>query len=476
MAKLVALGGAIDPEGKRPGIGGSSYLIRSGEWGWMKDFGQYPQSPEELRRISEEASRKEIVHGRPTLGSVRHLFDVGEGTFSNIPSRQHLPAYRVLENLGELGVIISHAHLDHVGPLPFLMRVFPSLVVYMTKETLDIAAWLWGNALHIARKNGDTPLFDERDVRLLQARIRLVAPGISYEDGPFRFQVFPAGHIRGAVSCLVEVRESQARRRAFFTGDICFHDQLTVSGAPRLSGQELGDIDDLVVDATYAGRSALPREETTTRMINDVVSCLEAGGKFLFGSLAIGRSIEIFAILKTAGIVDRYPVYIDGSARAIGIVYSKMGIPGLADLHNHFVRSKEHREQIIAGGPCIMIAPSGMYAHAWSQGYARLWAGDENNVISMTCYQDPCSPGFQMLKAKPGDLIPLGDSLVELRAKVGRYQLSAHMDGDDLNGLVDRLRPKRTFLVHGGKETIDNAIAKSPEPLTKMLLGVEYDL
>lgn len=482
--ELIPLGGALDPEGVRRPIGGSAYLVRCGGVGLLFEFGQYPIS--DLAEMSgirpQENGPKKSPKGRvrsegeiAVLPSIEHLFDRGDDFFSSLPTRQHLPAFHALDDLDQLVVLITHAHADHIGGLPFLVRRFPKARIYMSGETFQIGSWAWADSLKLARRQGRPLIFNEADIHRLGRNVQFITAGRNYEDGPFRFRFFPAGHILGAMSVHLSIDCGGQKKQVFFTGDICFHNQETIRGAPKLSRELLGETDLLITEATYGGQSVEPREAMIERLAGDVRKCLDDGGHFLFGALTVGRAQEIFAILKAEGITERYPVYIDGSARQLSEIYAQAGAMWLSGVRRHFVQDSERDQIIRSGKPCVMIAPAGMYGGGWSVAYAGHWAENPANVLSLTSYQDPCSPGYRLMTMQPGERMMFGEREVEVWAKVRRYQLSAHMDGTDLEEMVQRLDPAKTLLVHGEEASMDDAILLSNTPLTKAFLGKEYD-
>ncbi|MBN1421770.1 MAG: MBL fold metallo-hydrolase [Planctomycetes bacterium] len=376
-----------------------------------------------------------------------------------------------LARIGEIGpldaVIVTHGHLDHIGALPLLHRSAPGVPIFATPPTIEIARVMLRDALKImeegAEREGEIPLYPRDAVESLLERMIPIPPEQTFAigSGAVRATLFPAGHILGAASAGLESEEG----RVFVSGDISTAHQLTVPGmsVPRFRPHLA------VVESTYGDRLHANRDAEETRLVAMVAGAVGAGGKVLIPAFAIGRAQEVILCLKRAmrrGAIPRFPVHVDGLVRAICSLYGRRhgrylreplrrsierhGDPFFGDIDEIApVPDPRAREAILAGPPCAIIASSGMLSGGASAFYARRLAEDPRAVIALTGYQDEESPGRRLLEAGAGDTIPIAGDAVPLRARVERYALSAHADGDAIAGLVSALRPREVVLVHG---------------------------
>ncbi|MEK7642916.1 MAG: MBL fold metallo-hydrolase [Patescibacteria group bacterium] len=474
--EFVPLGGALDPMGQKPPIGGSAYALRDRKSSTMicVDFGAYQMPVEEqLRRaeeimlIPDEPEFLDIGAGMRLPPTMPRLNNVISRPDENIFFEGYLPDMALFEECERTVVIVTHGHADHLGALPYLRRRFPRTTIYMTRATYQLGEWSWKDAIKVARREGRQCLFDEFDVDALRRHVKIIKPGDRLEVGPFEIEIHHAGHIVGAISVLVTKPS-----RVFFSGDICFHDQHTVGGAtlPQLP------VDFVVSEATYAGRIARSREELEGEFVQAIVECLEAGGKVLCPVLAIARSAEVWWILKKHGVVGQYPVLIDGAARHTGEVYITHGAAP-PEMRNYFISSPSDRRRITSGThPLVAIAPSGMLSGGHAVQYAAALAGKRENLIALTSYQDPCSPGGMLLRVRRGETVTFCGKRVQLSAAMQNFTLSAHMDAHGLGQMIEQLQPRETFLTHGSEENMDAAIAQHGGGVTKALLGAEYQI
>lgn len=478
MAEFVALGGTVDPAGKKPPIGGSAYALISGDSALLVDFGVYSYLVEKENKEAEiSLEYMEIGNIRlPVLPMNLELLKDEETLLAELKAK-FLPPDEILSRIPNLFVVGSHAHIDHVGALPYLKRQFPHAHIMMTKPTLDISYWNWHHNLRLAKEQGRRPLFTELDVERLHRSVELVGVGDSLSFDRFEVVFLPAGHILGAVSVLVTVKE-MPHFRVFFTGDISFGDQHTVGGAPLLKTDVLGRVDYLVTEATNAGKESPPlRSLIESRLIADVTVVLERGGRVFFPAPSIGRSQEIFAVLAHHGIADRWPVSLDGSTRDIARIYAEhSSLPRSIEVH--FVQDYEERLRIADDEkPRIVISSSGTVSGGPSVTYAKAFLENERNLVAFTSYQHPSSTGSRILAAKEGDVVALSkNDAVRVAAKRKRYTLSAHMSGDELLELIDRLHPEKTFLTHGEEAGMEKVRREATAETIKATISTRYQL
>ena len=477
MWQFVALGGTIDNDGKPP-IGGSCYLMHNEKLGIVVDAGFYPQSQKAFAQKENEKVGPTIQYkmiGNRRLPIIPELRRLSDADFVPEGSEYNLPNFSALKNLEEFVVIVTHGHGDHSGAVPRLKRMFPRAKIVMTRPTYEISQWGWHDYLRIMRRRKQSPIYGRADLQELGRDIVVVSDTAALNVGEAAIRLFPAGHILGAVSVLVRTPEVSV----FFSGDISFQDQRTVGGAPALDPSVTGDIDYLVSESTYGGKAAgKSREAAEREFVGILESCLGLGGKALLPALSIGRSTEIVSILDCYGVTRKWPVWIDGSARQLTDIY--VGYDKLPpSVKENYIEYKSERDDIIASpGPCVMIAPAGMMAGGWAQTYVMAWAGDEKNLIVLSCYQDRFTPGFRLLHTPRGGRMQLNGENMTVNARVEQVSLSSHANGDELVEMVQRMNPRRgTFLVHGEEAKMDAFRAALPHGLTvKTFTNHAYDL
>lgn len=244
------------------------------------------------------------------------LFDAGIRQSS---TKDSLPNFRAIQDYGDIdAIIISHAHLDHIGSLPLISKEYPNAKIYMNNMTKDLVKVLLYDSLKIMNnREGEIPLYAEVDVKNTLDR---VFP-INYE---VKFNIFEemyitfynAGHIAGA--SLIYLQSSEGA--VFYSGDFSVFSQRTVEGAkiPKLRP------DVAIVESTYGDKLHSNREIEEKALIQTVNECIENNGKMIIPAFALGRAQEVLLILKGAmnkGSLKKVKIYVDGMVRDINRVY-----------------------------------------------------------------------------------------------------------------------------------------------------------
>lgn len=485
VRRFRALGGALDPFGEKKPIGGSAYALFENDIALLIDAGAYNQTDDDLDVQDEVLRSARDAERSATAG----LLDdtppsVRSSTSIAVPFGQlreaYLPDFQVLEGMKHIFVIVTHAHNDHAGLLPFLFRQFgpDRVTALMTLPTHAICSWLWPDALGIMRDKGRESLYSSRDIRTTNEKIVHVGFGENIDVGPFSFVLYPAGHILGAAGVLVTARNPDMTM--FFSGDYSIKDQHTVLGAefPRRS------VDYLVTETTYAGKMGVPREHVESVMVDKMFETLSGGGNVLFPALS-SRVPEIFSVLQKHEIDHKYPIYIDGAGSTLADIYTKFGAVHPA-IREHFVdlggdwrAARRTRVSIFATDtPTIVITPSGMLSGGRAIGYFKAWAGSDRNLIALTSYQGPCSTGSQLLSSKSGKSkrVKVDGKNIRVRARVDNFALSAHCDGDEILQTIQDFRPRMTFMVHGDEPGMDSIVSHRGDSAVKAFLGDDYVL
>ncbi len=387
-----------------------------------------------------------------------------------------LPDFASIKEFGGLdAILISHAHMDHIGSLPLLSKEFPNAKIYMNKMTLELARILLLDSLKIMNhQEGEIPIFKEDDVLKMFERVVLVPyqKEVTLKE-KLTLTTYMAGHIAGASCMYLKGREGSL----FYTGDYSLTEQHTVSSLsiPKLRP------DVVISEATYGDRLHANREKEEERLIACVKEVLDRKGKVLIPVFALGRSQEVLLILKRAFQKKQLPitdVYVDGMVRNINTAFlnnplylkqslGKKILKGKEVFYNdyiHRVDTKEEREKIIASNnPLIVVASSGMLMGGMSEYYASHFVEDKKNAIFLTGYQDEESNGsvlLQLLDEKEEDrVLKLQDHVYKVSCSIDKVGLSAHADKQEMMQLFQLLMPKTILLGHGDTETI-TAFAK----------------
>ena len=384
-----------------------------------------------------------------------------------------LPNLSLIKESGGLDLIlVSHAHMDHIGALPIISGEFPNAPIIMTHMTKELVKILLYDSLKIMDlKETEIPIFSEIHVENMMNRILCYSP--NYDIYPFlddfQIRMYSAGHIPGAVFFYLITKEGSF----FYSGDFSMTPQMAVGGAAV--GKLRPDV--AILESTYGGRLHSDRGQELSALLRKIEQVVESGHKILIPAFALGRAQEIILYINNAFArksVKRFPVYVDGMVNDICRAfvkapnylrerYTKKIYKNIDIFYNDSItavsRSMAARKEIAEKkeGACI-IASSGMLTGGPSAYYAAALCEDEDNYIALTGYQDEESPGAKLLelaRGKEGDRsLKIGDAVLNIKCGIGIYGLSAHADKSEILALAHALSPKQTFFVHGSEEAL----------------------
>lgn len=363
-------------------------------------------------------------------------------------------------------IVLTHAHIDHSGYLPVLVRDGFRGKIYATEPTRDLAAILlpdsgylqeedarYANEKHFSRHHPALPLYTEADAERAAAKIAVVPRGDALQVGDFTIRLARAGHILGAST--VELEHNG--RRILFSGDIGRYDDLLMQPP-----EEPDRPDYVVMESTYGDRRHPPDDpiEAFRRLALPV---LERRGVLLIPSFAVGRAqLMLYVIhrLLASGALPDVPVYVNSPmARDVTRVFEQH-----TDEHRlspaecasvcrtaRFVASVEESKELNRRhGPMIIISASGMLTGGRILHHVARFGPDPRNAILL--------PGFQAAGTRGQALLHGADDLkihgrrVDIRAQVVHLDVfSAHADRVGLLHWLGacRERPRGVFLVHG---------------------------
>ena len=426
------------------------------------------------------------------FGGLRLVIDCG--LHPKLDGRKALPQIDKIQGNVD-GVILTHCHLDHLGSLPLLLKQHPTSRVYASAATTLFVRRLLSNSIQVMKRqreetgNQDYPLYVETDVERVEhalAAVPIANPrmiGRGGEEVALTFHL--AGHVAGAVGCLIEHR----KKKHFFTGDVHFKAQRTVAAAnfPRTP------VDTLVMECTRGATATVPgfdRGKEEQRLIKAVNAICDEGGSVLLPAFAFGRMQEILILLQEAadaGNLADVPIFCSGlgmdlcdyldaaSKKTKQVKFSRQVLRdlGILPLSRKYTQPGKNMPErgiyLLSSGMLVEKTP------AWR--VAANMLDHEENAVFFVGYCDPETPGGELIGMNPGGEFKFKslDHTSTLRAKVERFHLSGHADREELLDFAKALAPKDIVLTHGDpparawmKETLAAAMpgtrVHDPEP------------
>ena len=372
-------------------------------------------------------------------------------------------------------VVISHAHLDHCGLVPFLYKYGYDGPVYCSAPTSNLMTLLQLDYLDVAGKQGVTPHYDQKDVRECVLHTIPLRYGVVTDIAPdVRLTMHNSGHILG--SAMSHLHIGEGIHNIVYTGDYKFARTMLLEAAAA----EFPRVETVITESTYGGPddfmpSRIEAEERLTQVIN---ATLERKGKVLIPVPAVGRAQEIMLIIDgymKRGLMKEAPVFIEGmisEATAIHTAYPEyLGREvrhsilheEVNPFQSDYFTIVEHpsvRQGIMEGEPCIVLATSGMLEGGPVIEYFKNWAADEKNTIIFVSYQIEGTMGKRVQKGVT-EVTTMDNEgrmgVAQVRLQVESIEgFSGHSDRRQLISYLTHLKPKpeRVFFCHGEKSKI----------------------
>lgn len=365
-------------------------------------------------------------------------------------------------------VIISHSHLDHIGFLPYLFKYGYRGPVYMTAPTRDVGALLLLDYVRIMKSEREEPLFDTEDIKeMVKHTICLDYEEVSDLTPDVRLTLYNSGHILG--SAIAHLHIANGLYNIAYTGDHKFARTNLLDSA----NTQFPRVETMITEATYGAKDSVmpPLREADNELKEILKETISRGGKILMPVLGSGRAQEVVVLLDRLmreKQIPEVPCYIDGlvwDVTAIHTAYpeflnNKVRKQIFHKDENPFlntvfkrVGSAKERKEVIEGGPCIILATSGMLVGGPSVEYLRQLGDNSNNSLIFSCYQAEGSMGNKIQRGDREIIFQHGQKqeMFELKMQVHRLEITAHSDRNELMNYAQKCnpKPKRVIVQHG---------------------------
>ena len=375
-------------------------------------------------------------------------------------------------------IVIGHAHFDHTGFLPVLLKYGYKGPIYCTEPTLPMMNLIQLDSIKVAAAQGKLPLYSERDVFQVMRQAVTLRYGTVTDISPdVKLVLSNAGHILGSATCHFHIGNGD--HNFVYSGDIKYGKSMLLESAytnyPR--------VETLLIESTYGAKEDIQpsRQEVETAFIASVNSVLKEGGKVLIPIPAVGRAQELMMVIDQymkSGQLTEAPVFMEGmiqEATAIHEAYPEYlarelrqkiletdDNPFDSEYFTNIEHSDSREEPLREESPCIIIATSGMLEGGPVIEYLRNIAPDKKNKILFVSYQVNGTLGRRVMDgARQVSLIGKNGKVEVVSINCGIERLegfSGHSDYNQLMSFVQRLRPKlrRVLVNHGERRKSEN--------------------
>jgi Cft2 family RNA processing exonuclease len=395
------------------------------------------------------------------------------------PEKSGWDAFPLLKHLEQSKVdsfVVTHAHTDHLGAVPFVLQSHEPKNFFASEETIELARIMLNNSASLLPKQHPEDViraltnYSLEGIGDVLSRFTPFNLGTSVNlrnstpEATIKLSFYQSGHILGAGGLLIE----SGGKRIFHTGDTSLHEQRLIASAELPTEP----VDVLVTESTNGLVDAYlthSRERELERLLLTLNQTIEQGGSVLIPVFALGKMQEMLSTIWDAmqsGRLPKVDIYTGGMGRRISDVYDKFKLSKsrtrvddvLADIPQNDLPK---RDSLFSGKyfrePSIVLASSGMMQEGTgSYLLAQRWLREKNFAICFVGYTDPRTPGYVVSHATKGERLRFGSMRrdVPVRCTIERFRFSAHARREELLEIVERLRPKHVVLTHGDEKAM----------------------
>lgn len=376
-------------------------------------------------------------------------------------------------------IILSHAHQDHSGTLPLLMRRQPRAPVFMSEPTRQLTDIMLHNSVNVmSRKREELgittyPLFTHRELEKNLPRWEAKPLHVPFdingdrvsrdEKDTLSFEFYDAGHILGSVGTLIRAEG----KTIFYTGDVNFDDQTISQGAQFPDGP----IDIVITETTRGDQAQQPgftRANEELRLAKAIATAFEQGGCVVMPLFALGKTQEMLAMFhdfRKKGLLGNVPIYIGGLGTKLTEVHDKLAQSWprqksnlqLLDAVAPFVISGRQADPPIAKERIYALSSGMMTEKTVSNSFARRILEHPEHTLIFVGYADPASPAGRVKATPPGGEVTIDPEFPpqKLLCHVQQFAFSGHSTRESIVAWLKRVTPKKIILVHGDPAAID---------------------
>ncbi len=396
------------------------------------------------------------------------LLDAGIDPSAESGSQENFPYLNAPElDLQDLdAVVLSHAHMDHVGMIPYLYKMGYDGPLYCTKPTRDLMIMQTLDYIGLAHSQNNSAPYDSSAIK--EAVKRTITPDygeVTDITPDMRLTLKNAGHIIG--SALTHLHVGEGLHNILYTGDYNYDTTETL----RQADTNFQRVETMITESTYGGREdkQTSREDANKQFLSKVKQTLSKGGKVIVPVFAVGRSQEVLALL--ADEMDRsyfdYNVYVDGMINDVNALYTAYPEYLSKKIQNKVNRksspflkenikpigSHNERREVYDDDACIILTTSGSITGGPIMSYLQQEASDPDNTLIFVGYQFAGSLGRKIQNG--ADEVEIDGDKVEVNLDTSTVSgFSAHSDRQQIINFTKNLRstPNKVLTNHGEKK------------------------